>query len=151
MPDNDTTVSVLNDLIQVCKDGHNGYQTATRCVTNTDLKALFKSYARQRTQYAAELQSEVRRLGGQPVNRGSLAGPAGRAWTNIRSLLCGDSEHAVFAVCERGEDSARDAYQDAVKSHDLPAHVQALLERQLAGIKEAHERVRALETATAHS
>jgi uncharacterized protein (TIGR02284 family) len=143
-------IATLNGLIQACKDGQNGYQTAAGLVSNADLKTLFESYAQQRGQYAAELQSEVQRLGGQPAIHGSLSGPAWRAWTNVKSVLSGDSEHAVIAECERGEDAARDAYQDALKN-DLPAHVQALLERQLAGIKEAHERVRALETATAHS
>lgn len=142
--------SILNGLVQICKDGMNGYQTAAKCASNTDLKALFESYARQREQYATELQNEVQRLGKEPVNHGTLAGPAKRAWTNIKSMLSGDPEHAVIAECESAEDAARDAYHEALKN-DLPAATQALLERQLAGIKEAHERIRALEAATAHS
>ena len=146
---NQEVVSTLNTLIETCKDGQNGYQNAAGCVTDPDLRALLRSYAQQRERYAAELQSEVLRLGGNPQKHGSIAGPARRAWTNIKSLLSGGNEHAVIVECERGEDAAREQYVAALKT-DLPAHVHALIERQLAGIREAHERVRALEPANTH-
>jgi uncharacterized protein (TIGR02284 family) len=144
----DNVIEKLNDLIEVCKDGENGYQTAANCVTNADLKSLFQSYARQRGTYASELQAEVMRLGGEPEKHGNFAGPMWRTWTNVKSLLSGGSEHAVISACERGEDAAQASYQDALKT-SLPPHIHALIERQLAGIREAHERVRALELATA--
>ena len=144
---NDKVVAALNNLIATCKDGQNGYQTAASCVTNPDLKTLFQSYSRQRGQYAQELQDEVARLGGEPGKHGSVTGPVWRAWTNIKSLLSGGSEHAVITECERAEDAAKEAYADALRN-TLPPHVQALPERQFAGVKEAHDRIRALEVAT---
>jgi len=143
-PDTEPVIVVLIRLIETCKDGVNGYQTAARCVTNPDLKALFRSYAQQRDRYAAELQNEVLRLAGTLEKRPSLSGSLWRAWTNIKSLLNGGSDHAVMAECERGEDAARGAYQEAL-THPLPPHVHALIERQFAGIKEAHDRVHSLD------
>jgi uncharacterized protein (TIGR02284 family) len=145
----DQVIATLNRLVETCKDGENGYQTAALCVTNVDLKALFESYSQQRGIYSSELQSEIMRLGGSPEKHGSIAGPVWRAWTNIKSLLSGGSEHAVIAECERGEDAAKEAYLGALKQ-TLPPHVQALIERQFAGIREANERVHALETVTSH-
>jgi uncharacterized protein (TIGR02284 family) len=145
---NSEVIRVLNTLIETCKDGQNGYQTAAKCVTNMDLKALFDSYAQQRRYYTVELQSEVQRLGGNPEKHGTFAGPVWRAWTNMKSLLSDGSEHAVIAECERGEDAAKERYEGALKAI-LPAHVHALIERQLASIREAHDRVHALELATA--
>jgi uncharacterized protein (TIGR02284 family) len=142
-------ISTLNTLIETCKDGQNGYQNAARSVTAPDLRALLHSYAQQRERYAGELQSEVLGFGGNPKKHGSIGGPAWRAWANVKTLLSGGSEHAVIAECERGEDAARERYVAALKTK-LPAHVHALIERQLAGIREAHERVRALELATTH-
>jgi uncharacterized protein (TIGR02284 family) len=147
---NSQAIATLNGLIETCKDGQKGYHTAANIVSNVDLKALFASYAEQRAGYAAELQSEVRRLGGQPPEHGTLKGPVRRAWTNIKNIVSGGSERAVIAECERSEDEAMERYRAAVKTN-LPAHVHALIERQLAGIREAHERVRALELATTHS
>src|SRR5437868_12560597 len=83
-------VSVVNNLIETCRDGEEGYQTAAKCVNNSDLKALFTSYSQQRAQFAAELQDEVRRLGGEPEKTGSIAGALHRGWTNIKSAVVGE-------------------------------------------------------------
>jgi uncharacterized protein (TIGR02284 family) len=148
-PQNPDLVSTLNTLIETCKDGEEGFQTAAKCVTNSDLKTLFTSYAQQRGQFAAELQAEVRRLGGDPEKTGSLAGALHRGWTNLKSIVAGASEASIIAECERGEDVARTAYEAALQQN-LPADVHAIVNRQFASIKEAHDRVRALEVAAAH-
>jgi uncharacterized protein (TIGR02284 family) len=148
-PSNDNVLATLNRLIETCKDGENGYRTAAKCVTNVDLKALFETYSQQRGVYASKLQGEVMGLGGSPEVHRSVAGPVWRAWTNLKSLLTGGSEHAVIAEVERGEDAAKESYQAALKQ-PLPPHVQALTERQFAGIREAHERIHALEAVTSH-
>ncbi len=142
-------IAALNRLIETCKDGENGFRTAAEGVMNTELKSLFHSYAQQRAQYAIELQSEVRRLGGDPENRGSLAATLHRGWINIKAVVTGQDEGAIISECERGEDSAKSNYQDALQE-DLPADIRALVERQYAGVKEAHDRIRALEVAASH-
>ena len=64
--DNKATVSVLNDLIETCEDGVNGFRTAAAAVKSAEAKALFTSRVRVIELAAAELQAEVRRLGGNP-------------------------------------------------------------------------------------
>ena len=71
MKTNEAVMSTLNNLIETCKDGENGFHTAADSVTNSQLRTLFNTYARQRAQFAAELQAEVRRLGGDPERTGS--------------------------------------------------------------------------------
>jgi uncharacterized protein (TIGR02284 family) len=141
-------VSILNTLIETDKDGEGGYLTAAKCVTNSDLKALFTSYSQQRAQFAAELQAEVQRLGGRAEQTGSLAGALHRGWTNIKAAVVGGDEAAIIAECERGEDVARKNYEEALQQN-LPADVHAIVNRQYASVKEAHDRIRALELATA--
>ena len=145
--DNDTVISTLNNLIETCKDGQNGFQTAADGVKNTELKTLFHTYSQQRAQFAAELQAEVRRLGGDPSQTGSVAASLHRGWINIKSAVTGEDEAAVISECERGEDSAVKNYQEAINT-GLPADVQATVERQYAQVKEAHDRIRALERAS---
>src|SRR6516162_5770950 len=101
-PGNDV-VTVLNGLIETCKDGEEGYRTAARCVNNSDLKVLFTSYAEQRAHFAVELQAEVRRLGADPEKTGTLVGALHRGWTNLKSIVVGADEAAIVAECERGE------------------------------------------------
>ena len=146
--DNDTVISTLNNLIETCKDGQQGFQAAAEGVKNGELKMLFHTYSQQRAAFAVELQGEVRRLGGDPEQTGSLAATVHRGWINIKSAVTGEDEAAVISECERGEDSAVKNYQDALNDEQLPADLRAIVERQLTQVREAHDRIRALEKAT---
>lgn len=145
--DNNDVISTLNNLIETCKDGQNGFQTAAEGVKNSELKTLFHTYSQQRAQFAGELQGEVRRLGGDPEQTGSIAATLHRGWIDIKSAVTGEDENAVISECERGEDSAVSNYKDAL-NENLPADVRAIVERQYTQVKEAHDRIRALERAT---
>ncbi|HEX8476590.1 MAG TPA: PA2169 family four-helix-bundle protein [Pyrinomonadaceae bacterium] len=147
MADNDDVISTLNNLIETCKDGQNGFQTAAGGVKRSDLKTLFHQYAQQRAQFAGELQSEVRRLGGDPTQTGSVAASLHRGWIDIKAAVTGNDENAVIAECERGEDAAVSNYREALDG-DLPNDVRTIVERQFAQVREAHDRVRSLERAT---
>src|SRR5215210_4857326 len=101
--DNDKTISTLNDLIETCKDGEEGFRTAAEGVTDLQVKALFSEYSRQRAEMARELQEEVRRLGGSPEKSGSVSGSAHRGWINIKSAVTGKDPQAIVSEAERGE------------------------------------------------
>jgi uncharacterized protein (TIGR02284 family) len=111
------------------------------------LSSLFHNYSQQRAQFAGELQSEVRHLGGDPEKTGSVAASLHRGWINIKSVVTGEDEASVIAECERGEDSAVSNYEDALKEN-LPANVRSVVERQFTQVKEAHDRIRSLKHAT---
>ena len=145
--DYDNAISTLNNLIETCKDGQNGFQTAAEGVKNSELKTLFGTYSHQRAQFAGELQNEVRRLGGDPEKTGSVAATLHRGWINIKSTVTGEDEGAVIAECERGEDSAVKNYKEAL-SEDLPGDLKAIVEKQYAQVQEAHDRIRSLEKAS---
>lgn len=143
---NEEVVSTLNGLIETCKDGQNGFQTASEEVKNPQLKQLFAGFARQRAQFAAELQGEVRTLGGDPETTGSTAAAIHRGWMDIKSAITGKDDEAIVAECERGEDSAVKNYEEALKK-TLPANIRATVERQFQEVKRAHDQVRAKEKA----
>jgi uncharacterized protein (TIGR02284 family) len=145
--DNDAVISTLNNLIETCKDGQNGFQTASDGVKNSELKTLFLGYSQQRAQFAGELQNEVRSLGGDPENAGSVAATLHRGWINIKSTVTGEDEGAVIAECERGEDSAVRNYKDAL-AQDLPENLRSIVQSQYAQVQEAHDRIRTLEKAS---
>ncbi len=144
---NDEVISTLNNLIETCKDGQEGFRTAADGVKNSELKTLFNTYSQQRAQFAAELQNEVRRLGGDPEKTGSVAATLHRGWINIKSAVTGEDEGAVISECERGEDSAVKNYKDA-QATGLPGDISSIVERQYGQVKEAHDRIRSLEKAT---
>jgi uncharacterized protein (TIGR02284 family) len=140
-------VSTLNDLIETCKDGEKGFSQASENVKDPQLKSLFTQYSQQRSDFVSELQMEVERLGGQPETTGSAAGATHRGWLNVKSAVTGHSADSIIAECERGEDAAVSSYQEAL-SRNLPPDVRNLVERQYGQIKQAHDRIRALEKAT---
>jgi len=136
-------IATLNDLIETCKDGEQGFRTAADAVRDPSIKQLFVQYAEQRAQFAAELQREVTRLGGEPEQSGSVSGSLHRGWMNLKSAITGQDEASVVAAAEEGEDVARSSYEKALAA-ELPPDVRRVVERQSAAVNEAHDRVRAL-------
>jgi len=141
--DNNAVISVLNDLIETSKDGANGFRTAADAVQSAEAKALFLSRVQLIERAAAELQAEVRRLGGDPERTGSVAATLHRGWIDLKSAVTGKSDAAIITECERGEEVAVKNYEDALEK-DLPADVRDLVERQYRGTVQNLERVRAL-------
>ena len=140
---NDTAVSVLNDLIETCKDGANGFRAAAAAVQSADAKALFASRVQLIERSAEELQAAVRRLGGDPETTGSVAATLHRGWIGLKSAVTGKDDAAIITECERGEQVAVKNYEDALKK-ELPADLRAIVERQYHGAVQNLERVRAL-------
>lgn len=137
----DEVISTLNNLIETCRDGQNGFQTAADGVSNPSLKASFLQYAQQRGLFVSELQSEVRALGGDPETSGSVAGALHRGWINIKSAVTGKDDHNILEECERGEDSAMKNYQEAM-GENLPPNILSVVNRQYQDVVNTHNTVR---------
>lgn len=139
---NDVT-SVLNNLIETCKDGENGFRHAAEKAKETSLKSLFSKYAAQRAGYVTELQSLVTSTGGSPSDSGSVTGALHRGWISLKETLAKDDDKALIDEAESGEDVAMKAYKEAVGS-TLPSSVSTIVQRQFAGVQEAHGVIRDL-------
>jgi uncharacterized protein (TIGR02284 family) len=140
---NKETISTLNDLIETCKDGEEGFRTCAEDLHDPQLKITFTERAEKCAAAAAELQELVRSLGGNPETTSSVSGALHRRWVDIKSLITGKDNLAVLKECERGEDVALKNYRAAL-AKDLPQDVRSLVERQLAGVQLNHDRVRQL-------
>jgi len=140
---NAEVVSILNELIETCEDGLHGFTTASKAVDNVSAKALFASRLPNILRGESELKAEVRRLGGDPDKRGTIAGALHRGWIDLKSAVTGKNEEAIVMECERGEEHAAHVYEDALQK-DLPYDTRAIIERQYRGVVENLGRVRAL-------
>jgi uncharacterized protein (TIGR02284 family) len=143
---NNDVIDILNDLIETCRDGQEGYRVAAANIQNSEFRRLFNIFAQQRVQFVSELQSEVHRLGGEAVTEGSVAGRVHRGWLKIKSKALGGDEASIVAGCQSGEEAAINAYQDALKA-DLPLDVQYVVKRQYMDIRDAYDRIRILQRA----
>lgn len=140
---NNDAVSTLNSLIETCKDGEKGFKEAAEGLKSADIKATFLEYSRERAQMAAELQAEVRRLGGDPDTGGSMSSTIHRGWMDLKSAITGQDDHAIVSEAERGEDVAKAAYESAL-NEALPASAQTLVQQQAAKVRRVHDAVRDL-------
>ena len=140
---NKDAVSTLNSLVETCKDGEKGFKEAAEGLKSADIKARFLEYSRERGQMAAELQAEVRSLGGDPEKGGSMSSAIHRGWVDLKSAITGQDDHAIVSEAERGEDVAKAAYESALKE-TLPASAQTLVQQQAAKVRRVHDAVRDL-------
>jgi uncharacterized protein (TIGR02284 family) len=141
-------VTLLDNLIETCKDGQNGYRAAAAKAQSKELKRFFRYNASQRARFAAELQEEVHRHGVMPPRGGTVAGALHRGWFTVKSALLGVADADLLAECERGEEAALTTYEAA--AHEvLPPAVQTLIANQYKAIKRTRDRVRARQSAAA--
>ncbi len=144
--DTEDTVSVLNDLIETCKDGEKGFRECADDLTNPQLKTTMTQRAHDCATAATELQELVRTLGGDPETGTSMAGDMHRRWVDLKTTITGQDDEAILNECERGEDVALKSYRKALDK-SLPPEVRAVVERQLQGVQRNHDQVKALRDA----
>ncbi len=141
--DQDDVISTLNDLIENCKDGEYGFRTCAEKAKSGDVKSVFTQRAGECRAAAAELQTQVTRLGGKPDTSGTVSGAAHRGWIAVRGAVALDDDQAMLNECERGEDIALNRYRKALEG-GLPADVEQIVQRQYEGARRNHDQIKAL-------
>jgi len=135
--------STLNELIETCIDGQKGFEAAAAAVEDPTLKQELKRYSEQRGDFAHELQRLIASGGEQAKDHGSVSAAMHRGWMNLRQALTSNDTHAILAECERGEDSALEAYREAL-DEPLPPQLALPVASQYQAIQTAHDHVRDL-------
>ncbi len=139
---NERVLKLLKDLVEVCRDGQQGYLEAAEHISDSELRAFFNDESLERARYAAELESELQRLE-EPAagSTGSVAGALHRGWMDLTATVAGDE--AVLSAVEQGEDTAKKAYEEALAA-GLPESVEGTVRSQAQGVIAAHDHVKLL-------
>ncbi|GJG95997.1 PA2169 family four-helix-bundle protein [Cupriavidus pauculus] len=140
----DNNVSVLNDLIEVSRDGEEGFRKAAEDAKNPELKTLFSSRSTECGAAVRELQGQVAALGGKAEDHGSMAGALHRGWISLRTAVSDRTDLSILEETEKGEDVAKKKYADALQETDLSFDIRALIERQYQGVLRNHDLIRDL-------
>jgi uncharacterized protein (TIGR02284 family) len=141
--DENNAISVVENLIETCKDGQKGYQDAAQHVKRSDLKTYFNEESLERSRFAGELEAELVRLG-KPDKKvsGSASAAMHRAWIDTKVAL-GGGDKTILESVEKGEDDAKDTYNKAL-SGSLPGNLMEIVRRQAASVQQAHDKVKML-------
>ena len=139
---NEKLTEVLNDLIRINNDRTTGYERAAEEAKSidVDLQATFNKMANESRKYAAELNNEVQRLGGEPSTGTTSSGKIFRAWMDVKATFSGKDRQAILESCEFGEDAAQKAYRAALASDaEIGAETRQLITKQQSSLKTSHD------------
>jgi len=142
--DNDDVISVLNNLIETSEDGVKGFRDAAEAIRNPRAKEVFNTRIELIERAESDLKAAVRRLGGDPEDRGSATGAMHRGWMNLKAAITGNDDEAIIAECLRGENAAVERYEDALQK-ELPSEIRQLVDKQYRGTLQNRDRIRELQ------
>ena len=138
---NDDAIDTLSNLLETCRDGEYGFTECAEHVQSAEVKSVFIQRAGDCRTAAAELQQLIVQLGGEPDDGGSMSGAMHRGWVSVKGTLSGYSDISMLEECERAEDVALAQYRKALKQN-MPADIQAVIERQARGTQTNHDQIR---------
>ena len=139
-----TERTVLNRLIETCRDAERGFLSAAAHVENPKLKGLFEQMASQRARIAGALAPHAQRLGGDPAADGTTGAALHRSWIDIKSRLRRHDDNAILDEVERGDGITLHEFQDALEGM-LPPDSRDAIERLYAELREAHATITAVD------
>lgn len=144
MADRDNDISVLNSLIATTLDSVDGYTEAAGDIENPRYGSVFSDRARERREVVSDLQAEVRRLGGDPEDDGTVLAGAHRMFLDLKAKVTGQDDKAIIDEVERGEDHIKAKFDDALSDEDLSPEVRAAVLKANQSVQAGHDQMRDL-------
>lgn len=134
------STAVLNDLIEVARDGERFYIDAASKVGNTELKGLFRQMAEVRQQLIDALGDHVLARGDLPSGGTTVAGTLRKMYADALAAFR-DDDPVYVSELEEAEDRMLDHYRKAL--NEAPTdEVHTVLEQHLPTVEAAHLRMK---------
>lgn len=132
-----TLLSVINTLV----DGQKGFAEIGDHLKDQALKRYFLAESLKRASFRGDLEEVLHQNGFHDIKEsGTAAGTLSRVWSDLKAKL-GGGDHTLLTTAEEAEDSAKEAYADALKQ-DLPLPVRQMLAEQQDHILTSHDYVK---------
>lgn len=122
----------LEEIIDICNDGVNGYETAADKIEDKDesLKTLFLRLAQQRKGFIENIRTEANRLGIEFKETGTVKGFFHRTWLTAKANFSSDEKVKVIEEAMTGEKKAMDVYSGVIADTELPDYLRDTLKEQ---------------------
>jgi len=138
----------VHDVITTNRDAEQGFRGAAHAVNDSAMKELFLKYAAQRAGFAVELQTAVKAMGFDPIDPQGVGGMLRASWMSVKGMVTGHDVHGILVEVEKAEDSSLETYRLAL-SRTLTPEIAAIMQKQMAEVQQAHDRLRTLRDSTA--
>ena len=149
MHTNEDHIKLVNGLVETTIDSADGYAEAAKDADNSRYTELFQRRAQERRSIASELQDEVRRLGGEPKDDGTILAAAHRAFLNLKDAVTKGDE-AVINEVEAGEDYIKGKYEKALQDTNVDPQTRRVIEKAWVSVKSGHDQMRDIKQMLKH-
>jgi uncharacterized protein (TIGR02284 family) len=139
--DDQDQISALNELIETTIDSITGYEDSAQNIDNERFRQIFRERADERQKVVEELRTEVRRLGGNPEESGTLLGKTHQRFEDLKAAITGRDEKAIINEVERGEDYLKNKWETALESGKLSGDCRAVVERGYQSVRAGHDQI----------
>ncbi len=147
MFDNSTDIATLNSLIATTLDSADGYAEAAKDSENPKFGDMFTARSSERRSVVAHLQGEVRRLGGDAEDDGTVLASMHRTFLDLKAAVTGRDDKAIVNEVERGEDHILHKFQEALKDEKLSPETRTAIQTAFASVRTGHDQMRDLKHA----
>jgi uncharacterized protein (TIGR02284 family) len=130
---------IVKEVVEVLHDGHKGFAELAEHIKDPQVKAFFVKESQTRGQYANELEFAAAL---KKEEGGTAAGAMHRFWGGLKGKL-GGGDHTLLETAEQGEDTAKEAYQKALKENAISEPVRQILITQQSHVQQSHDQVKA--------
>ncbi len=141
--DSDSSAT-LNTLTTTLIDSINGYTDAAENAHSPQFQQIFRKLADERSSVVEDLRAEVRRLGGNPPDDGSILGKTHQRFLDLKAAVTGRDDKAIINEVERGEDYLKEKFEAALKADDLSSESRAAVESAYQSVRRGHDQMRDL-------
>ena len=139
--DRDAEANILETLTTTLIDSINGYEDAAKNIDNERFAKIFRERASERRRVVEDLRSEIRRLGGEPPDDGSLMGKTHQRWLDLKAAVTGRDEKRIINSVEAGEDYLKEKFETALQSGDLAGEARQAVEQAYQSVRSGHDQM----------
>lgn len=136
-------IRVLNGLIETTVDSIDGYRRAAEEATNSRFATAFRARVTEREQIVGKLRDEVRRLGDDPQDDGSILAAAHRAFLALRDKVTGSDDASVIAEVDHGETYLNEKWETALRDDQISPETRSVITQCYSSIRAGHDEWRA--------
>ena len=132
-------IDVLNSLIETTIDSVDGYRRSAQEATSSRFSSGFLDRANEREQVVTRLREQVRALGGNPEDDGSILAGAHRAFLSLRDKVTGSDDESVIAEVDHGETYLNEKWETALKDDALSQETRSVIQQCYDSVREGRD------------